>query len=67
MRSCMCNGVLLKKDHHTLKTWKAHILIFLLESYNRCRLEETELQDRFAVHEKVDYLCMLTTSVTMYF
>jgi hypothetical protein len=43
---------MLKKDHHTLKTWKAHILIFLLESYKRYRLEETELQGQFEVHEK---------------
>jgi hypothetical protein len=35
VQRCSC----LKKDHHTLKTWKAHILIFLLESYKRCGLE----------------------------
>lgn len=29
---------------NTLKTWKAHILIFLLESYKRCRLVVTLLQ-----------------------
>lgn len=39
----------------TLKTWKAHNLIFLLESYKRCRLVKTNLQDQFEVREKVKY------------
>jgi len=37
---------------NTLKTWKAHILIFLLESCKRCKLVETEMHDKFEAREK---------------